>query len=335
MLITKSDIALSSKHELEKSSFRQLRLMEQPRGESAFAKLLNQELSGTPTQLLTVDRPQTTQGEAKSAAKDKAPFDAIMEMLFGIPRSATQTPALDDAASGDVASPGGDGISMRGLRMMELIHTSETESCTFTASGNICLADGSTRQFGVGYHMERSEEFTSLTAASFHDPLVLDFGEPGTKLNEHSVDFDLDMDGQIESMRMPTGNSAVLFHDINGNGIADNGSELFGPRTGSGFGELAKLDSDGNGWIDEGDAAYDDLKLWHFSDDGKSSYETLEEAEIGALSTQSAETLFTLKEKGNDVGQVRASGVWLGEHSGAGIIRQIDVATTPKETQSA
>ncbi|MDK9725179.1 MAG: hypothetical protein OEL88_09820 [Sterolibacteriaceae bacterium MAG5] len=335
MHITQSNLELSSKHELESTSSRLLRFMEQPRGEASFAKRLDAALNAAPPQILTVETPETAQGEVQSVKKDKDPFDTIMQMLFGLPASADADAVSDETSAGNVSEGGRMRAALPGMRVMELLHTSETESCTFSASGNICLADGSTRQFDVGYHMERSEESTRLTTGSFRDPLVLDFGEPGTRLNEHSVDFDLDSDGQVESMRMPAGNSAVLFHDINGNGIADNGSELFGPATGNGFGELAKLDSDGNGWIDEGDAAYDDLMLWHFSDDGQSSYESLEDAEIGALATLSAETPFTLKEDGEAVGQVRASSVWLGEHSGAGIVRQIDVATTPKETASA
>lgn len=335
MHITKSNLELSSRHELETTSIRELRLMERPRGQASFAKLLDAELNATPAPLLTVETAEPAQGEALKARKDKDPFDTILQMLFGMQPASDGAAVADEGAAGEIVQGDASGLPLRGMRVMELIHTSETESCTFAASGNICLADGSTRQFDFDYHMERSEETTSLTAASFHDPLVLDFGRPGTKLNEHSVDFDLDMDGQVESMRMPAGGSAVLFHDINGNGIADNGGELFGPLTGSGFGELAKLDSDGNGWIDEADAAYDDLMLWHFSDDGQSSYESLEDAEIGALATLSADTPFTLKENGEGVGQMRASSVWLGEHSGGGIVRQIDVATTPKETQSA
>lgn len=335
MLIAQSNLNLSSRHELENTSSRLLRLVDQPRGEVSFAKHLDAALNAAPPEILTVGTADPAQGEVQNAKKNKDPFDTIMQMLFGLPAAADADAVTADKAA-DAAPEGGRmRAALPGLRVMELVHTRETESCTFSASGNICLADGSTRQFDVGYRMERSEESTRLTTGSFRDPLVLDFGEPGTRLNEHSVDFDLDSDGKVESMRMPAGNSAVLFHDINGNGIADNGSELFGPATGNGFGELAKLDSDGNGWIDEGDAAYDDLMLWHFSDDGQSSYESLADAEIGALATLSAATPFTLKEDGEAVGQVRASSVWLGEHSGAGIVRQIDVATTPKETASA
>jgi len=114
--------------------------------------------------------------------------------------------------------------------------------------------------------------------------------------------------------------------DWNGDGVATIG--VF--RNGAWF-----LDADGNGWIDSGDTAYADLRLWQLADDGTSSVESLIDAGIGALATASAETPFTIKENGEAVAQVRASSVWLGEHSGAGIVRQIDVAVTPRHTQSA
>jgi len=226
-------------------------------------------------------------------------------------------------------------LAAGGLQLMELSQTSETESCTFAASGNICLADGSTRQFDVGYRLERSEQSTHFGAAQFKDPLALDFGAPTTRLCGSGIELDIDCDGDTETLRLPAGNAAVLFNDRNHNGRADDGSELFGPTTGSGFGELAQLDGDGNGWIDGGDAAYADLKLWQIAEDGSSSVESLADAGIGALATASEETPFTVKEDGAAVAQVRASSVWLGETGGAGIVRQIDVAATPPDTKSS
>ena len=44
----------------------------------------------------------------------------------------------------------------------------------------------------------------------------------------------------------------LLAYDRNADGKANDGRELFGPQSGDGFGELAALDSDGNGAIDEG-----------------------------------------------------------------------------------
>ncbi len=318
MLIAKTDMKLSSKHDAESSTLRQLKLAEMPRSDSAFQKLLDQQMQSPPAQLLTIETGAATAPQG-GGNHDRGPFEAIMEMLFGLPHMAAGT-----AADGE--APEGLPLKGRGFTVMELVHTSESESCTFAASGNVCLADGSTRDFNVGYHMERHEESTSLGVGTFRDPLMLDFGAPENKFGANAIEFDIDADGDVERMKMPTGNTSVLFIDRNHNGKADDGSELFGAKSGDGFADLAKLDSDGNGWIDEGDAAFADLKLWNVGQDGESTVKTFAEAGIGALATQSAATEFTIKDGGEAVGQQRASSVWLGETGGAGLVRQVDLA---------
>ncbi|MCX7175000.1 MAG: hypothetical protein NT159_13990 [Proteobacteria bacterium] len=327
MIISKSNLALASTHHLESSNSSIARYWQDASGAPvSFDQALKRRAQAVPAELLQIET-----GLAKRAATKPSdnPFQTIMEMLLGIQNSPDVAAATDLKALSPVRSP------FDGMQLMELTHTSESESCSFAASGNICLADGSTRQFDVGYRMDRSEQSTHLGVAQFKDPLALDFGEPTTHLSAGGVDFDINSDGKTENLRLPTGNSAVLFNDRNHNGKADDGSELFGPQSGNGFSELAKLDGDGNGWIDSGDAAYADLKLWQLADDGTSSVKSLADVGIGALATASAQTPFTIKENGQAVAQVRASGVWLGEHSGAGVVRQIDVGVTPAETPSA
>ena len=316
MLIAKTDMQLSSKHEAESGTIRQLKLAEMPRSESAFQKLLDQQMQAPPPQLLTVD----VGGEAPPlrAKSESNPFAAIMEMLFGIKSAAL--------GQGDYGLPLEGEFAPRGFTVMELVHTSESESCTFAASGNVCLADGSTRSFDVGYKMERHEESTSLGIGTFKDPLMLDFGAPENKFGANAIDFDIDADGDTEQVRVPAGNTAVLFNDINHNGKADDGNELFGAKSGDGFADLAKLDGDGNGWIDEGDAAFADLKLWQTGKDGESTVKSLTEAGVGALATGHEDTPFTIKDDGEAIAQQRASSVWLGETGGAGLVRQVDLA---------
>lgn len=316
MLITKTDMQLSSKHESESSTVRQLKLAEMPRADSAFRKLLDERMQAPPPQLLTVGLAGEA-APAQGAQREGGPFAAIMEMLFGI-KSALAQGGYGVSADGEFAP--------RGFTVMELVHRRESESCSFAASGNVCLADGSTRSFDVGYRMERHEESTRMGIGTFRDPLMLDFGAPDNKFGAGAIDFDIDADGDTEQVRMPAGNTAVLFRDANGNGKADDGSELFGARSGDGFADLAKLDADGNGWIDEGDAAFADLRLWQTGEDGENAVKSLAEAGIGALATRSAATPFTIKDDGEAIARQRASSVWLGEKSGAGIVRQVDLA---------
>jgi len=273
----------------------------------------------------------TTTSEPPEISTEKR-LHSLLMLLLGRDGEPADGEATDvaDGTEGPQGMP-----KLRARPVLELVHTREMERCRFSASGNICLADGSTRSFDVGYEMERSEESTRMSVGTLRDPLVLDFAAPSNRLGEHSVAFDLDADGTPESMRMPDRNAAFLFHDRNGNGIADDGGELFGPTTGNGFAELAALDDDGNQWIDAGDAAYAELMLWCAADDGGTTCRSLADAGIGALSTRYEDTPFTIKENGEVIGQVRGSSVWLGEESGAGIVRQIDIATTPVATESA
>lgn len=328
MLISQSNLALTSSHQLERSTSREIQAQfgEPPGSDTSFGKIFQRQLQSVPAELLQIEAPSASQA---SAAAAQSPFQAILEMLFGL----RPLPSLAALPGGGDAAAGGFGLG--GLQLVTATHTSETETCSFAASGNVCLADGSTRQFDVGYRMERSEQSTQVGIAEFKDPLAVDFGAPGTALTGNSVAFDIDSDGQTEDMRLPAGDCALLFCDRNHNGLADNGSELFGPQSGNGFGELAQLDADGNGWVDGGDAAYADLMLWQLAEDGSSSVESLAAAGVGALATSAVATPFTLKEDGAAVAQVRSSSVWLGEESGAGIVRQIDVGVTQENAPSA
>lgn len=320
MHITQSSLSLASQHRLEVDITRQTVLEAAPTA-SFRALLIDGLRPAVDTQPGAVSSPLAEEDPA--ATLDKA-LQTLIKALFGHAKTAecnTETPPVASIESGPRQS----------LRapQLEIVHTREEESCSFSASGNICLADGSRRQFDVGYAMERSAETTQLNiGAGLRDPLVLDYAAPSSALGDHEVEFDLDNDGNAETMRMPGAASALLFHDRDRNDKADNGGELFGPQSGNGFDELARLDDDGNGWIDSADAAYGDIKLWRMGSDGVEQVETLAAAGIGALSTHHASTPFTLKEKGEIVGQMRDSSVWLGEESGAGIVRQIDIATT-------
>lgn len=219
---------------------------------------------------------------------------------------------------------------------IEVLHWREQEHCAFAASGKVCLADGSERQFEVAWSMSRSKAGGRLTLGDgLRDPLVVDLAPPGAQLSTQRVSLDLDGDGRLESLRLPATGSALLFDDRNGNGLADDGSELFGPRTGNGFAELARLDDDGNGWIDERDTAFTRLKLWQIDAQGQTDIQPLGQASVGALAVNHIAIPYTLKEGDAIVGQVRASSVWLGEHGGAGSVRQIDIALSPTADETS
>ena len=114
--------------------------------------------------------------------------------------------------------------------------------------------------------------------------------------------------------------------DRNGDGKINNGSELFGAQSGNGFAELSALDSDHNGWIDENDNAYSQLRVWTKDSAGKVQLSTLKQADVGAINLASVATPFDLKTADNDLqGQIRASGIYLKESGGAGSVQQVDL----------
>ena len=119
-----------------------------------------------------------------------------------------------------------------------------------------------------------------------------------------------------------------LAFDKNGDGIINDGSELFGALTGDGFSELALYDEDGNGWIDEADSIFSKLRVWTKDENGKDILLSLKEADLGAIYLNRVSTEFSVNntETNEQNAQVRSTGVYLKESGGAGSIQQIDFA---------
>ncbi|AMC35261.1 hypothetical protein [Janthinobacterium sp. B9-8] len=342
MRIAQSDLKLTSHQASSSESWKSLQVAEGDAStdpsKDQFAAFFNQELKAMASLLPQAEAKQADASQAVDKSKEER-FQSLWEMLFGShPTSKPATPCPENTtptnSSTDTASAASAPIKPQPItiKFLAVEHTKTSESCSFNASGKVCLKDGSTRQFDVGYQNAQNTESTRIVGAEWltlKDPLVVDMGPATTKLSQQSVDFDLDNDGKKERMRLPDANSGLLFLDRNHNGVADNGSELFGPQSGNGFSDLAKLDDDHNGWIDEGDAAYTDLKLWQSGDQSTGRVQTLAQAGVGAMATASVQTEYGLKEDDEVLGQIRASSVWLGEHGGAGSVRQIDLATKP------
>ena len=109
-------------------------------------------------------------------------------------------------------------------------------------------------------------------AAQTTSPLVLDLDGDGveTLSMASGVYFDHDGNGFAQKSGWVHGDDGLLVLDRNGNGLIDNGSELFGNNTqlsgganaANGFAALAELDGNGDGVIDANDAAFGDLRVW-------------------------------------------------------------------------
>lgn len=208
----------------------------------------------------------------------------------------------------------------------------ETERMSFSSNGFIRTADGKEISFSVELTMNRM--FAQHHSISFRagdavvvDPLVINFNGNAAGLSEQKFFFDLTMDGNLNEISFLKPGSGFLALDLNGDGRINDGSELFGPRTGNGFEELAKYDSDGNGWIDANDPIYESLKIWTKDENGNDQLFSLGEKGVGAIYLGNLTTPFSIKGDQNQLhGQVSRTGVYVNKNGAVGTIQQVDLA---------
>lgn len=208
----------------------------------------------------------------------------------------------------------------------------EEEATTFCGTGTALTEDGRAIDFGVSFSLSRKLcEYAGIdmrSAVSVIDPLVINVGSDITHISDQSFYFDLDCDGTDDKISNLGEGSGFLALDKNGDGKINNGSELFGTGSGNGFKDLSIYDQDHNGWIDENDEVYEQLRVWIRNEDGTDTLLSLKEADVGAINLGSAETEFSQYNSSFALGGItRASGVFLKESGGVGLVQQVDLAT--------
>ena len=210
----------------------------------------------------------------------------------------------------------------------------EVEQTAFDAQGVVQTADGREINFNLSlfmarsYHVETSVSLRLGDARQKSDPLVINFSGNAAQLTDQRFAFDLNSDGTAsEQINYLAGGAGFLAFDRNGNRRIDNGTELFGARSGDGFAELAELDSDCNGWIDENDEIFSRLRIWTLDEAGNKTLLALGQAGIGAIYLGNVRSEFGLKTETNEqLGQIRSSGIFLKETGEAGTIQHVDLA---------
>ena len=261
----------------------------------------------------------------------------LIERMTGVVAQITTLPSEPALAAAEFApaspSPAPQAARSAGFGLVVEQHTvlEEWEHTQFAAEGIVHTADGQELRFTLQLDMQRSyreETWSSLRlgdAAVPVDPLVINFDGTAAELQDLRFAFDLDGDSQTENVPLLAGNRGYLALDRNQNQRIDNGLELFGPATGQGFAELAQHD-DGNGWIDENDAVFSQLRVWTPSADGTGPLRTLQDMGVGALHLASADSPFALRGEHNSaLGAVRSTSIYLREDGGAGTVQQIDL----------
>lgn len=208
----------------------------------------------------------------------------------------------------------------------------ENQSMSFHTGGYVQCEDGRTIDFGLDVEMTAS--FTQyykeegISAQAMCDPLVLNFEGNVAGLSDMKFKFDLDADGTEDEISTLAGGNGFLALDLNNDGRINDGSELFGTKSGNGFADLSQYDEDGNGFIDENDSVFDRLKIWIKDENGEDVLYNLKEKNVGAIYLGNVNTDFVMRGMEGDVnGALRRSGAFLYEDgSGAGVISHLDIA---------
>lgn len=206
----------------------------------------------------------------------------------------------------------------------------EYEKTEFAASGTIATADGQKIDFSVGLSMSRefySEQNMQLRAGdALKDPLVINFSGTAAQLGQRDFYFDIDADGSKDQIAFVGEGSGLLALDRNEDGSINDGSELFGALSGDGFADLSAYDLDGNNWIDENDAVYENLRIWSRNSDGEDTLIGLGAAGVGAIYLGHIETMFSVKDSQNSmVGQVKETGLAVMESGQVVTMQQLDL----------
>jgi len=207
----------------------------------------------------------------------------------------------------------------------------EAEQLRISISGSVTTQDGREISFAMDLGMSREyasiEQETISAGAVTTDPLIINFGGGLPGLSDARFAFDINSDGISELVSATATGSGFLALDGNGDGRINNGSELFGPSTGSGYSELSAYDGDLNGWIDENDEIFTRLSIWTRDENGNDRLLTLKEAGIGALSLDAVASPFSLTDDSNQLkGRVQSTGIFLTEEGKVGVMQQIDLA---------
>ena len=209
----------------------------------------------------------------------------------------------------------------------------EEETTHFDSAGIVKTADGREISFEINLTMSRkfsqtAKELIEFGTPRLYDPLVINLDGSVPSLTNQTFFFDLDADGTKEEISTLGKGSGFLALDKNNDGTINDGSELFGTASQNGFVDLAAYDEDGNGWIDEADSIFNQLRIWTKDSHGNDILYTLKDSGVGAICLGYEDTEFSLKDSMNNTkGIVQKTGLFLYENGNAGTLSQLDLAT--------
>lgn len=117
-----------------------------------------------------------------------------------------------------------------------------------------------------------ASQIQSVGALKFLTPIVLDIDDNGiqTVSVQDGVIFDVNYDGSVERTGWVGRGDGLLVRDLNGDGVINNGGELFGEgtilangqRASDGYEAMRALDLNFDGILDAKDATFSQLAAW-------------------------------------------------------------------------
>lgn len=255
----------------------------------------------------------------------------LLEMIFGSRRNGDLTEEIRNAMGQDVIPANTPVFSLN--QVTDEYYYREEECTAFSTIGVVKTADGREISFNLECTMSRSfEQYYRETHTegqiSYLDPLVINLDSDVAQVSDQKFFFDLDCDGTQEEISLLKKGSGFLALDRNGDGVIGDGSELFGTKSGDGFGDLAQYDEDGNGWIDEGDPIWEKLLIWTKDDEGQDKLYHLSDLGIGAicLSNVSTEYAMNSEEDNQNLAMIRKTGIFLYENGMTSTVQHLDLA---------
>lgn len=281
----------------------------------------------------------STKQEKDTQMKVKAQcIDFLLQLLFGMKKK-NGTETAEGAQNKDTSSllnlgfmAGTNFNSVVGGTVQNEYYHAESECTAFSTEGKVVTADGRELTFELSFEMSRSfEEAYSEKydfGTTYVDPLVINLDTDVASVSTQKFMFDIDANGVLDSISNLNGGSGYLALDLNEDGTINDGSELFGTKSGDGFSDLEKYDSDGNGWIDEADDIWNKLLIWTKDTNGNDMLYGLSEKGMGAIYLGNVSTDFSLNSLSDNTANaaIRKTGIFLYENGNVGTVQHLDLA---------
>ena len=240
---------------------------------SSFSKTENPELEEANDSDIKIEPKKLVfNSEADLSVEDKIKKRIIEELLSRLLQSDQKISLFPNDSSNNKQSatnPYAQNNSEWGFSYESTEEYYEKTTIDFNAEATIKTSNG---EFKINLNLSYSNEFYQRNETSINaygrgeNPFLVDMQKDGGNYDnvpgDMGFEFDVNKDKNNSDISSLQNNVSYLALDKNGNDKIDDGNELFGVNSGDGFAELSEYDEDGNNWIDENDAIFNDLRVW-------------------------------------------------------------------------